>query len=56
MSEEMTVLTDIDARGVARIVLNRPEVRNAMNAAFIRDLTEAVEERSARTRACGPSS
>ncbi len=43
MSEEKTVLTEIDGRGVARIVLNRPEVRNAMNAAFIRDLTEAVE-------------
>ena len=38
-----TVLTEIDGRGVARIVLNRPDVRNAMNAAFIRDLTEAVE-------------
>ena len=38
-----TVLTEIDGRGVARITLNRPEVRNAMNAAFIRDLTEAVE-------------
>lgn len=43
MSEEKTVLTEIDGRGVARITLNRPEVRNAMNAAFIRDLTEAVE-------------
>ena len=43
MSEKKTVLTEIDSRGVARIVLNRPEVRNAMNAAFIRDLTEAVE-------------
>lgn len=43
MGEEKTVLTDIDDRGVARITLNRPEVRNAMNAALIRDLTEAVE-------------
>ncbi len=43
MSEMKTVLTEIDDRGVARIVLNRPEVRNAMNAAFIRDLTEAIE-------------
>ncbi len=43
MSEERTVLTEIDGRGVARITLNRPEVRNAMDAAFIRDLTEAVE-------------
>ncbi|MYF07199.1 MAG: hypothetical protein F4233_04770, partial [Rhodospirillaceae bacterium] len=38
-----TVLAEIDGRGVARIVLNRPDVRNAMNAAVIRDLTEAVE-------------
>ena len=38
-----SVLTEVDDRGVARIVLNRPEVRNAMNAAFIRDLTGAVE-------------
>ena len=42
-TQSRTVLTEIDGRGVARIVLNRPEVRNAMNAAFIRDLTEAVE-------------
>lgn len=44
MSEEKTVLTEIDGRGVARITLNRPKVRNAMNAVFIRDLTEAVEK------------
>ena len=43
MSEERTVLTEIADRGVARITLNRPEVRNAMNAAFIRDLADAVE-------------
>ena len=42
-TQSRTVLTEIDGRGVARIVLNRPEVRNAMNAALIRDLTEAVE-------------
>ncbi len=43
MNEEKPVLIETDSRGVARISLNRPEVRNAMNAAFIRDLTEAVE-------------
>lgn len=43
MSEQKTVLIEIDDRGVARLTLNRPKVRNAMNAAFIRDLTEAVE-------------
>lgn len=43
MSKEKTVLTDIDQSGIARITLNRPDVRNAMNEAFIRDLTETVE-------------
>jgi len=43
MTEEKTVLTEIDGRGIARITLNRPDVRNAMNEVFIRDLTEAVE-------------
>ncbi len=43
MTEEKTVLTDIDNRGVARITLNRPEVRNAMNEVLIRDLADAVD-------------
>ncbi|MCY4238084.1 MAG: enoyl-CoA hydratase/isomerase family protein [Rhodospirillaceae bacterium] len=43
MTEKKTVLTDIDNRGVARITLNRPEVRNAMNEVLIRDLTDAVD-------------
>lgn len=30
-------------KNVARIALNRPEVRNAMNALMIKELTEAVE-------------
>jgi methylglutaconyl-CoA hydratase len=34
------VLSHIDARGVARVTLNRPEVHNALNAPLIRALTE----------------
>ena len=30
-------------KNVARIALNRPEVRNAMNATMIKELTEAVD-------------
>ena len=29
-------------KNVARIALNRPEVRNAMNAAMIKEMTEAI--------------
>jgi methylglutaconyl-CoA hydratase len=36
------ILTDIDARGVATITLNRPEVNNAYNGEFIAQLTDAV--------------
>jgi len=43
MSDEKTVLTDIDQRGIARITLNRPDVRNAMNEHFIKDLTDAFD-------------
>ncbi len=39
---DSVVLTDIDARGVATITLNRPEVFNAYNGALIDALTEAV--------------
>lgn len=35
-------------KNVARIALNRPEVRNAMNALMIRELTEAVDWLDAR--------
>ncbi|TDR93276.1 enoyl-CoA hydratase-related protein [Enterovirga rhinocerotis] len=37
------VLWDIDARGVASVVLNRPEVNNAYNAALIDGVLEALE-------------
>ena len=37
-----TITLDIDGRGVARLVLNRPEKQNAFNAAMIGDLTAAA--------------
>ncbi|MDT0684300.1 crotonase/enoyl-CoA hydratase family protein [Roseicyclus sp. F158] len=37
-----TIRVGIDERGVARVVLNRPDKHNAMNAAMIAELTEAA--------------
>ena len=34
---EDVVLLDVDARGVATVTLNRPEVGNAYNAAMLSD-------------------
>ena len=48
------VLWSVDARGVATVTLNRPEVNNAYNGALI----DGVLRRSMRwaaTRACAPS-
>jgi methylglutaconyl-CoA hydratase len=39
---EPLVLTAVDARGVATLTLNRPEVHNAYNGALIQALSEAV--------------
>jgi methylglutaconyl-CoA hydratase len=39
---ETLVLIAVDARGVATLTLNRPEVHNAYNGAMIQDLSEAV--------------
>ncbi|MBI1847589.1 MAG: enoyl-CoA hydratase, partial [Candidatus Rokubacteria bacterium] len=36
-----TLLTSVDA-GVARIVLNRPEARNALSQTLVRELAEAL--------------
>ncbi len=41
---EKTVLCEIDARGVARLTLNRPDVRNAMNEVLIAELIETLEQ------------
>jgi methylglutaconyl-CoA hydratase len=40
------ILTEIDDRGVASIILNRPEVHNAFDDVLIRRLTEALEKLS----------
>jgi methylglutaconyl-CoA hydratase len=47
------VLLDIDARGVATVVLNRPEVNNAYDAELIKGLLAALDtlERTRRLRA-----
>ncbi len=39
-----TVLTGIDGRGVARVILNRPEIHNAIDDALIARLTEIFTE------------
>ncbi|MDF1794607.1 MAG: enoyl-CoA hydratase-related protein [Thalassobaculaceae bacterium] len=38
-----TILLEHDARGVVRLTLNRPEIRNAFDAVLIQDLTETLE-------------
>ena len=42
------VLTSLDARGVATVTLNRPEVGNAYNGAMIDGLLEAMDELAAK--------
>ena len=37
------ILTDLDARGVATVTFNRPEVNNAYDGAFIRGLLDAMD-------------
>ncbi len=49
MSEE-TVLTEIDARGTARVTLNRPEIHNAFDDALIARLTRVLAELEAEPR------
>jgi methylglutaconyl-CoA hydratase len=43
------VITDIDARGVASVTLNRPEVGNAYNEALIQGLLAALDGLSSRS-------
>lgn len=57
-----TITADIDARGVARITLNRPDVHNAFNAVLIGELHTAVNAfgddpnvRAIVLRGAGPS-
>ena len=37
-----TIRLETDARGIARLVLNRPDKHNALNAVMIRELTDAA--------------
>lgn len=39
-----TILTTVDARGIAAITLNRPDVRNALDASMIAALTAALRD------------
>ena len=48
------VLWDIDARGVATVTLNRPEVNNAYNGAMIDGLLAALDALG-RRKVCAPS-
>ncbi len=41
---ENSVLYEIDSRGVARVTLNRPDLRNAMNEVLIADLLKTLEQ------------
>lgn len=47
-----TLRIDVDARGVATVILNRPDKHNSINAALISDLTDATtalaEDRAVR--------
>ena len=45
---EFTTLQIGIEKNVARVALNRPEVRNALNALMIRELTEAIDWLDAR--------
>lgn len=44
MNDFATILLSIDARGVARLVLNRPDKHNALNAQMIAELRAALEQ------------
>ena len=44
MSQPPAVLRDVDARGVATVTLNRPEVNNAYDESLIGGLHEAMDE------------
>ncbi len=39
---EQTLITTIDSRGIARLTMNRPELRNAFHEALISDICESI--------------
>ena len=41
MPDHETITVSTDGNGIARVTLNRPEVRNAMNARLIAEVTDA---------------
>lgn len=43
MAEDAPVLCEVDARGVATVTLNRPQVNNAYNGEMVQDLLEGAE-------------
>lgn len=47
MTTEPTVLTSIDARGIARVTLNRPQANNAYDGAMLEALCAAVAQAAA---------
>jgi methylglutaconyl-CoA hydratase len=47
VSDLQTVLLEVDAAGVARLTLNRPEARNAMSQRLIQELRVATERLAA---------
>lgn len=49
-----TVLLQVDARGVATVTLNRPEVNNAYDEALLRGVHEAVDAALATVRSPSP--
>lgn len=47
--KDQTLIATIDARGIARLTMNRPEVRNAFNGALIGGICDAMGRLSADT-------
>src|SRR5690348_257784 len=50
LTQDASVQVDVDARGVARVTLDRPEVLNAFDEARIALLTSAFEALAADAR------
>ena len=48
MAQELTtvILEKVAGTGVAKLIFNRPERRNALNAQLVQDIMSALEQRS----------